>query len=509
MSSKTFVEEKKGPESSETVKSSRVIGPYQIYDTLGKGGYSWVKKGRDSRNGMLVALKFLKKEKRKWAVEQNKLIRTEIKCLTSIEHVNVMKIWAYNLNTKYPLSDGGTMDTIMLVLEYCQGGELFDILYYANRLDETSARTYFHQLVFGLQAIHKAGIVHRDIKPQNLLLDSSFNLKICDFGLSKIFANKEDQLMKTSRVGTRGYQAPEIVERVRYSKACDIFSAGVVFFLLMTGYPPFEAAHATDKWYNPLIVGDAKKFWHYHRDAGLSEEAKTLLEGMFCYKAKNRWNLDEIIKCNWFNREVLKSDEIKSKIVGRYVQARAKKAKKNGDIPESPIKRKIKKDIRDSHAHSYDRDGQPTPSTEEEEISPKPIPVGLVSAGLTTFHSAFSPDKTISSINGIFQTDLLIETNYQDSQPHHIKCRANIGNCRYEFFVKAYRDEESVHTLLQIKSTLKPDPFQWARYYRKIIDIIMQKDILISNIPACIQPKDGWFKKSEGMNVDAVQSVEE
>jgi len=485
MSSKDFVEEKKVeekkvPESSKSVKSSRVIGPYEIYDTIGKGGYSWVKKGRDSRNGSLVALKFLKREKRKWALEQNKLIRTEIKCLVSIKHVNVMKIYAYNLDTKYPLNDGSTMDTIMMVLEYCRGGELFDILYYADRLDEISARTYFHQLVFGLQAIHKAGIVHRDIKPQNLLLDSSFNLKICDFGLSKIFANKEDQLMKTAQVGTRGYQAPEIVHRIKYSKACDIFSAGVVFFLLMTGYPPFEAAHATDKWFKPLTVGDGKKFWHYHRNAGLSEEAKTLLEGMFCYKAKNRWNLDEIIKCDWFNKKVFKDEEIKSKIVGRYVQARAKKArdvKRIENIAESPKMRGKKK-----------------------KKSRKPIPVGLVSAGLTTFHSTLSPYSTILSIHSIFQKEFLIETNYQDSQPHQIKCRANIGDCRYEFFVKAYRDEESVHTYLQIQATLKPDPFQWARYYRKIIDEIMLYNILISNFPVSIQPKDG-FKKSEGMNL--------
>lgn len=71
------------------------------------------------------------------------------------------------------------LDVILLVLEYAPGGELFDILYYTSALEEDIARTYFRQMIFGLEACHNAGVAHRDIKPQNLLLDSHFNLKVC------------------------------------------------------------------------------------------------------------------------------------------------------------------------------------------------------------------------------------------------------------------------------------------------------------------------------------------
>jgi len=469
MTSRSNVEEKKGDESIESVKSSRVIAHYEIFDTIGKGGYSWVKKGKDTRNGAFVALKFLKREKLRWALQQTKLIHTEIKCLTKIKHVNVMKIYAYNLDVKYPLTDGGTLETIMLVLEYCRGGELFDILYYAERLNEISARTYFHQLVCGLQAIHEAGIVHRDIKPQNLLLDRSFNLKICDFGLSKIFETGSIKLMKTTHVGTRGYQAPEIVKREKnYTKAVDIFSAGVVLFLLLAGYPPFEAAHHTDKWFNPLTLGDSAKFWHYHRKAGLSEDAKILLDGMFSHKARNRWTLQEIIKCNWFNNKVLKEGEIKSIIIGRYKEARKKK---------NAVKNKRR-----------------TPWLEEVSVplsSSKPIPVGLVPTGLTTFYLGLPPVSAIFLINCIFQKELLIETTYKpDSLPYQINCRANIEGRKYEFLVKSYQDEEGEHKFLQIQATVKPDPLQWTRLYRKILDEISHYEILVNNLPACMQLKD-------------------
>jgi serine/threonine protein kinase len=109
------------------------------------------------------------------------------------------------------------IDTILLVLEYAPGGELFDILYYTSALNEKIARTYFKQLMDGMEACHDAGICHRDIKPQNLLLDANFQLKIADFGLAKVFEKDEDALMRTFYVGTRGYQSPEILKKKEYT----------------------------------------------------------------------------------------------------------------------------------------------------------------------------------------------------------------------------------------------------------------------------------------------------
>ena len=136
-------------------KKMRTIGRWYIGETLGKGGYSWVKKGYDKKTGKCVALKFMAKADESWVAEQSKQVVTEIESLKQIRHSNVMKLYAYNLNARYPAKDNKTwkettVDTILLVLEHAPGGELFDILYYASALEEIIARTYFLQMIAGI-----------------------------------------------------------------------------------------------------------------------------------------------------------------------------------------------------------------------------------------------------------------------------------------------------------------------------------------------------------------------
>merc|ERR1719228_945490 len=182
--------------------------------------------------------------------DQARRVRTEIQCMVKVKSPHVMKLIGYDLKCKYPDKSGKTLKTILLVLEYCPGGELFDILYYTRKLTPILARTYFIQLMQGLKACHDIGIAHRDIKPQNLLLGANYELKITDFGLSFISDKKRDLDAMITGCGTRGYQAPELLKGEAYTKACDIFSCGVVLFILITGYPPFEQAWRADKWYN-------------------------------------------------------------------------------------------------------------------------------------------------------------------------------------------------------------------------------------------------------------------
>lgn len=330
----------------DETKVPRKIGKYEIYDTLGKGGYSWVKRGVDTETGATVALKFMARATDEWAVEQADQVRTEIKSLTQIRHPNVMKLYAYNLSAKYPTADGKeVIKTILLVLEYCPGGEIFDILYYAETIDKACARTYLHQMIDGLDACHRAGVAHRDIKPQNLLLDGDFQLKITDFGLSKVIESDADSLMRTTYVGTRGYQAPELLNNKMYTNACDIFSMGVVVFIMLCGYPPFERAHKSDRWYRPLYKGDVEAFWKGHRGCGIPEECKTLIEGMLCYKPAHRITIDEIKSHPfWDNGPVLDKATLKKRILLKYEEARKKRAKdaaKMKDLAKSLSNRDI------------------------------------------------------------------------------------------------------------------------------------------------------------------------
>jgi len=335
----------------KTSQDERKVGNYILKETLGKGGYSWVKKGVDAKSKVKVAMKFMARAEKNWEKEQAQQVRTEIKSLMRINHPNVMKLYAYNLNCKYPEKSGKTLSTILLVLEYCPGGELFDILYYTNQLDEVTARTYFIQMIKAIKACHDAGIVHRDIKPQNLLMDAHYQLKLTDFGLSflgKEGVDVEKIVMKTSFVGTRGYQAPELLKREPYKKGCDIFSAGVVLFILLTGYPPFEQAIKTDKWFHPLARNDVDRFWERHKGCGVDDkDCRDLLSSMMAYRAYNRPSIDEILKHPWVNGEkakVYNPRELKKELRERHRNTRMRRRrdkKKMKDMQHSIKKRNL------------------------------------------------------------------------------------------------------------------------------------------------------------------------
>lgn len=481
--------ESKEAESSK--KSQRSIGKYNIYETLGKGGYSWVKKGQDTETGAIVALKFMNRATDQWALEQAEQVRTEIKSLTQIRHENVMKLYAYNLSAKYPLHEGGFVKTILLVLEYCPGGELFDILYYADKLDEVIARTYFHQMMYGLQAVHKAGIAHRDLKPQNLLLDTKFCLKITDFGLSKIMETEADRIMKTTYVGTRGYQAPELLKNQKYTNACDVFSMGVVLFILLAGYPPFEAAHKTDKWYRPLATGHPDKFWHVHRGAKINDTAKDLIEKMLSYRPSKRISVADILKHDWFDGPTEDIKNLKEKVIGRFVQAREnrkKDAKKTKDLVESNHKKQQINPVKER-----DFKGGPGYDATLENKAPPAVPGGLpglqMRKGLLSYYTKKKGYLAIQSLRQIM-AEIGITVVYSPTKDTH-KLDCEFGQLvqdqtlTYKFSVSCYRDD-GIHNLINIQPQSIPDALAWRRILRNIMDTIRPYGILEEGgLPAC------------------------
>jgi len=332
----------------KTDETIRKIGPYILGETLGKGGFSWVKKGVIEETKSEVAMKFLLKSDIKFLRDQAHRVRIEIQSMVQVDNPHVMKLFAYNLQCKYPDKSGKTLQTVLLVSEYCPGGELFDILYYTDKLHPTTARTYFVQLLKGLKACHDIGIVHRDIKPQNLLLDNHFQLKINDFGLSFISKHKEEMITMETCCGTRGYQAPEILKRETYTKACDIFSCGVVLFILITGYPPFEMARRDDKWYKPLCDLNKKLFWKLHRKVKIDDDCRDLLTGMLAYRPRHRLTLEDCLKHKWvFKREIHGASQLKAVVKKKHRLARMMRRKDTQKMEklENSVKQRKKRKI--------------------------------------------------------------------------------------------------------------------------------------------------------------------
>ncbi|KAJ1702979.1 hypothetical protein LUZ63_002758 [Rhynchospora breviuscula] len=217
-------------------QSSRTcVGKYELGRTLGEGTSAKVKFARNTQNGEAVAIKIIDRDK----VLRHKMddqIKTEIKSMKLIKHPNVVQLHEVL----------ASRTKIYMVIDFVDGGELFDKIAKQGHLTEDEARKYFQQLIDAIDYCHSRGVYHRDLKPENLLLDSHGVLKVSDFGLSALAHVREDGLLRTA-CGTPNYVAPEVLSDKGYDgRASDIWSCGVILFVLLAGYLPFEAAYLPD-----------------------------------------------------------------------------------------------------------------------------------------------------------------------------------------------------------------------------------------------------------------------
>ena len=205
------------------------VGNYMIKKTLGKGTFGKVKLGIYIPTKEKVAIKILEKSK---IIEKDDEIRVkrEFEMLTLFSHPNVILVAEI-------FESGGSFYSVM---EYCEGGELFNYIVKNRRLSQNEAAFFYYQLINGLEYIHSLGIVHRDLKPENLLLTKDHILKIIDFGLSNYFQKDQKDLLVTP-CGSPCYASPEMVAGKKYNGfKIDIWSTGIILYAMLCGYLPFE-----------------------------------------------------------------------------------------------------------------------------------------------------------------------------------------------------------------------------------------------------------------------------
>jgi len=280
--------------------SQRKLGNYIMLETLGQGGFSKVRLGLDEKTGERVALKVLKKKEMGVTADVIKQVEREIHAMSQINHQNVIRLKEVNWDIMYEKKNGTKIPVILVVLELATGGELFDFLAFTGPFEDTVARTYMQQMIAGLAHCHSKGIAHRDLKPENLLLDSSFVLKLADFGFANTF-NSVQNVMYTE-CGTPGYMAPEVFSKKGYdAAAADIWSCGVVLFILLAGFPPFQRPALNDWWFNKLYHNKHHLFWEAHqRTAYFSDLVKDFLNKILCPDVSKRMTLAEMQKHPWF-----------------------------------------------------------------------------------------------------------------------------------------------------------------------------------------------------------------
>jgi len=249
-----------------------------------------------------VAIKIINKDKI-YDFSDRQRLNLEIQILKNTYHYNLIKI--------YQVIE--TPNTVCMIMEYAEGGELFDYIIKNEYLSEDESRNIFHQIIDAIDYMHQLGICHRDLKPENILFDSSHkNIKIIDFGLSNLYytdlsiINDEQTSFEASDVelletpcGSPGYAPPEMVLGYCYNGLLtDIWSSGIILFAMLCGSFPFDD-DSEQILYSKIIKGK----YEFPKEIIISEEAKNLIKKILVVNPDYRATIDDIKNDPWFKKD--------------------------------------------------------------------------------------------------------------------------------------------------------------------------------------------------------------
>ena len=262
------------------ISTEPVANYYTIIKDLGHGSYGQVKKVKHKKLGEIRAMKITNKK--------STSSKYEIEILRKISHPNITNVFEIFADSK----------KYYVIMEFLEGGELFDAITSIGSFTEESACQVMKQLLSAIYYLHSNNIVHRDLKPENIMLlqkpeNGNYHIKLIDFGTAKIV--KPGKKMNKF-IGTSYYIAPEVLKE-KYDEKCDVWSCGIILYILLCGYPPFngntnvEIFHAIQN-QNPLFAGEE---WD-----DITSEAKELIKLMLRKNPNERWNAEECLKHRWF-----------------------------------------------------------------------------------------------------------------------------------------------------------------------------------------------------------------
>ena len=271
------------------VQNKSLFDKYEVRQKIGKGKFGLVKSGINKETHKQVAIKIMaKKNMDKSDLE---LAKVEIDILKIGQHPNIIKLYDIYENENY----------IYIIMEYCSGGDLLSYFeYHEYELPESKVCEIIHKLSMAIYYLHSYGIVHRDLKPENILMtdiSDTADIRLLDFGLSKIIGNEEKC---TEPYGTLSFVAPEVLQGKPYDKSVDLWSIGIITFLLLCGYLPFDDKHSEREIARQTIqdpVPYEKKIWDKY-----SPEAKAFVDGLLQKKPEKRYTIKEVLEHPWIKK---------------------------------------------------------------------------------------------------------------------------------------------------------------------------------------------------------------
>lgn len=259
------------------------LSSFTTISVLGKGSYAKVLLVKKKDTEQLYALKILKKQA-VYEKHQERHVIAEKEILSKMSNCPFLVKMYYSFQNEKKL---------FFVLEYCPGGELFNLIQLKGKLGEAQTRFYACQMVLAIEALHKNNIIYRDLKPENVLLDKDGYIKITDFGLSKTNVVQNDA---KSICGTPEYLAPEVVSMQKYGKPVDWWTLGCIIFEMITGLPPFYKNNRKE-------LFEGIKFENPKLPYNITNEAKLIISQLLQKDPTKRLGtngIDEVRSHSWF-----------------------------------------------------------------------------------------------------------------------------------------------------------------------------------------------------------------
>ncbi|VFQ96517.1 unnamed protein product [Cuscuta campestris] len=258
---------------------------YQLCEEIGRGRFGVVYRCFSPITGESYACK---------SIQKNLLLdAADRECLE--KEAKILHLLAGDPNILRLIDAYEDENYLHIVTELCTGGDLYERLVGRGQLSEPEAAGIFRQLITSIGHCHRAGIAHRDVKPDNVLFDSQGNLKLADFGSAEWFAGYEDRKM-TGVVGTPYYVAPEVLMGRDYNEKVDVWSAAVILYIMLAVTPPFYGDTPSET-FQAVLRANLRFPPRIFRS--VSPEAKDLLRKMMCKDASRRLSADQVLRHPW------------------------------------------------------------------------------------------------------------------------------------------------------------------------------------------------------------------